>query len=218
MNDSDPQAIDPMDEQRAEREALEHARAFLHANLEASLLLDGEFNENIKRVPFVLDHETGKLIASVPVATFHASEVIFRVPEEADDAMGLLVTAEEVEESGATDRWMAFHGEPDHVRWAACWIDGAKHGPWVFDGDAMMQPNPLAPIEPRVCKQLNSDEHRAMLAGIARTRAGAEIAKPLCVGVCPHGVWLRAPFGVTLARFDEPITEPDADRVINALR
>jgi hypothetical protein len=184
-------------------------------------------------VRFVREHATGRLIASVPSATFFAAQLVLTVPEESDDALHLLLSAEEIEESSVTDRWLAFHLSqsgysqahvpddsepgreyPDHTRWAALWIDGAKHGPWVFDGDALMLPNPLASLEAGVCKMLN--QNKAALARLCEAHTGAQDAdpdtvdEPTCVGVDPEGIYARLSHGVVHIPFPEPRAEDSA--------
>lgn len=203
---------------RAEREALDHALRVFGAYREGSLTIDDQHT----KIRFVTEPATGRLIASAPAATFFGSHLVLHVPEETDDALAMLVTAEEVEESHATDRWLAFHlsstgysessgaegGEPgrempEHTRWAALWVDSAKHGPWVFDGDPFMAPNPAAGQEAGVCKRLNAD--RGALSRVCTRVTGAELAgDPVCVGVDPGGLYVRLAHGVVRVPFPEP--------------
>lgn len=197
---------DPID---PDSQALEHALAVFTANLEGSL----RFDEHVGRIKYVFDPRDGRLVASIPAAVLHAAELVFDIPEENDDALQLLVTAEECAESIATDRWLAYHGQPEHVRWASFWIDSARHGPWVFDGDALTVPNPLARDESALCKRLNSDAGR--LAALVQRFAGVPIPKPLCVGVDPRGLHVRASFGVVRVRFEA--IAPDAESAAHAI-
>lgn len=202
----------PLDSNEADAQALEHALAVFTADLEGRL----RFDEHVARLKYVFDPRDGRLVASVPVAVFFATELVFDVPEENDDALQLLVTAEECPESAATDRWLAYHGEPEHVRWASFWIDSARHGPWVFDGDALTIPNPLAADEPGLCKRLNAEADR--LAVLCQRFAGVPIPKPVCVGVDPRGLHVRASFGVVRVRFETLApTVVDATRTIEAM-
>ncbi len=158
------------------------------------------FDEHATRLKYIFNPRDGRLVASVPNAIFFAAELVLDIPEENDDALQLLVTAEECPESAATDRWLAYHGEPEHVRWATFGIDSARHGPWVFDGDALTIPNPLAADEPAICKRLNTNP--ISLAALSQRFAGVPIPKPVCVGVDPRGLHIRASFGVVRVRFD----------------
>lgn len=188
------------------RAALEHAYTVLIADCTAEL----RFDDHSLPLRYVVDNETGRLITSLPVAALLAVENVLFVPAETDDALQLMTSPEEIPESTATDRFLAFHGEPEHVRWAACWIDSARHGPWVFDGDAMMRPNPLAAREPALCKAINADGAR--LAALCLKRAGVAAPSPVCVGVDPLGVHVRARFGVIRIAFAEPATDEEAVR------
>ncbi|MFI4853897.1 MAG: hypothetical protein ACIAQF_02825 [Phycisphaerales bacterium JB065] len=197
---------------RAEHEALDHARSVLSAYREGVLFMDDQHTP----IHFVTEHATGRLIASVPAATFFASQHALFVPEETDDALQLLLTCEEIEESDSTDRWIAFHmGEsehPEHTRWAAFWIDSAKHGPWVFDGEAMMVPNPVADLEPKTCKTINA--RRDELARVTAELTGADATDgALCVGVDPGGLYVRLRHGVVRV----PFPEPDEESTIETL-
>lgn len=190
--------IDPTRDGQSEDEALQHAVRVLASSREGVLL----FGEQHISVKFITDPATGHLILSVPVAVLMASDHTLMVPEDSDDALQLMVTPDQIEESGVTDRWLAYHGTPEHVRWAQAWIESAKHGPWVFDGEAMMQPNPLAAEEPAVCKRLNAD--KAALARLCQRYAGVPVPVPTCVGCDPEGLYVRAAFGVVRVPFDNP--------------
>lgn len=199
-------ADDPMRESEAEGRALETAVRFLEANREGVLA----FGDTLVKVKLVADPAGGRLLASVPVATFFESEHILWVPEETDDAMQLLVSPEETGESVTSDRWLAFHGEPEHVRWAWLWIDSAKHGPWVFDGDVMVPANSVAEVESELVRRFNAD--KAELAAIAERATGTSVADPLCVGVDQHGMYVRARFGVLRIEWDRELDGEDAAR------
>ncbi len=178
-----------------EDEALDHAWEVLSANCVGVLA----FDDTEIDIRYVLDPANGRLIATVPVASIMAAENVLYAPELSDDALRLLLSPEQIEESSLTDRWQVYHGEPEHVRWAAYWIDSAKHGPWVLDGDALMRPNPLAGDEPALCKEFNADPPR--LRTLCGRGAGVEVEKPVCVGVDPGGMHVRAPFGIVRVKF-----------------
>lgn len=201
-----------MTNEHAEQEALEHARDTLTTARDGVL----HVGDNIVPIKFVTDPANGRLIASVPVATFFAPELIIFVPEETDEALQLLVSAEEEEESALTDRYLAYHGEPEHVRWAGLVIDSARHGPWVFDGDAMMHPNPVASGEAALCKKLNGD--KASLAKLCERYGVTDVAEPLCVGVDESGLHVKARYGIVCVRFPRPAKDAvDAGALIDEM-
>ncbi|MEM1422708.1 MAG: hypothetical protein AAGH64_01770, partial [Planctomycetota bacterium] len=180
-----------------ERDALRNATERLLAHREGTL----HFEEHFVPTPFVTDPASGRLVMPVPEAAFFAPEHIFFVPEEAQDALQLLLSVERAEESALTDRWMAHHGEPEHVRWAECYIDAAKRQPWVFDGDALMLTNPLAGDEPWIVRTLNEDEphvRRVVSAIVEKEATEAQV-----VAVDDLGAHVRARFGVVRATFPE---------------
>lgn len=188
--------MNPPDPSDPDSQALEHARSVFNANPEGRLL----FDERAITIKYIVDPKDGRLVASVPVAVFTATDLTLHVPEETVDALQLLITAEECEECTATDRWLAYHGDPEHVRWATFWIDSARHGPWVFDGDALTLPNPLIAHETALCKLLNADKSK--LAKVCQRFAGVPVPDPVCVGVDPRGLHIRARFGVVRVEFD----------------
>jgi hypothetical protein len=124
------------------------------------------------------------------------------VPEEDEDALQLLVTAEEIDprREGACDRWLIYHLDAPWPHWAALVIDAAKLGDEVHDGEALMRPDPLRESGPALCKWLNADRDR--LADLCRAATGVEPASPVCVGVDAHGVDVRARFGIIRVVFD----------------
>ncbi len=168
-----------------------------------------QFDEHFVPIKYVIDPETGRLVAPVMVAMLTAAETILFVPEEDENALQMLVSLEAIDENHAmVDRWRIFHGEPEDVRWAEIWIDMAKLQGMVVDGDALMEGNPLAEAEPRLCKLLNEDIDalRAMTAH----RGGMEIESPKCVGVDQQGVLVRAKFDIVRVWFDT-IAESEAE-------
>lgn len=200
----------------ADAEALDHARRVLAASREGVLLLD----ERSIPIRFVIANTDGRLIASVPAAALLQASLTLMVPEDSDEAVQLLLSPEQVEESIETDRWMAHHlragEEPEHVRWAALWIDSAKHGPWVFDGEAFMAANPAGAVEPRLCSRLNAD--RAALRTLVSEHTEIDVEDPVCVGVDGWGLLVRARFGVVRVWFDgDAHSAAEAEAAVNAL-
>lgn len=191
MSDVDPTPGDP-----TETDALEHARRVLASSRDGVL----QFGETQVPLKFIADGRTARLIACVPAAVMLASDHTLFVPEESDEALQLMVTPEEAPESEATDRWQAYHGQPEHVRWAELWVESGKHGAWVFDGEALTLPNPLVESEAALCRAVNAD--KALLAKVCQRHAGVVAPSPTCVGVDPGGLYVRAPFGVVRVWFE----------------
>lgn len=187
------------DDANAELEALHRAQDRLRTHREGTL----HFEDHFIPTPYVTDPETGRIIMPVPEAAFFAAEHILFVPEEAEDALQLLLSIERIEESLHTDRWRVYHGEPDQVRWAACYVDAAKRAPWVFDGDALMMKNGLAGDEPWVVRMMNED--RDAIARLVTKRLERDAAEAIVVGADEWGVHVRARFGVVRLSFDEAV-------------
>ena len=202
------------DDAHAESDALDRAIERLFAHREGTL----HFDEHFIPTPFITYPESGRLVMPIPEAAFFAHEHIFFVPEEAHDALQLLLSLERAEESALTDRWMAHHGEPEQVRWAECYIDAAKRQPWVFDGDALMLANPLAGDEPWIVRTLNEDDQH--VARVASSIVGKEATEARVVGVDDRGAHVRARFGVLRAHFPERVANGndavDAFRALGA--
>jgi hypothetical protein len=174
----------------------EEALRFLRAERAGDL----QFQGHVRRLKFVTDNRTGHIVASLMVAAMEAGEVVLHVPEEGEDALQLLCTPEPLDENDeGVDRWRIHHGEPEDVRWARLHIETARWGPVVYDGEAFMVGNPLAGDEPGVCRRLNEDPER--LRRLVEAAGHPEVAKPLCVGVDPDGLHIRARFGVNRVEF-----------------
>lgn len=185
----------------AERLALEHARRVMLGSTEGVL----HFDQQHAAIKYVCDPVSGRLVAGVPVAALLAAEHVLWAPEESDDALQLLLSVEPLEEGVLTDRWAAYHGESEHVRWGLFWVDGGRHGAWVFDGEALACANPVSGEEAGLCRWLNGD--RSALARVCQRYAGVVVPQPVCVGVDAWGVHVRARFGVVRVGFEEEATD-----------
>jgi hypothetical protein len=193
------------DRAMTEEEIIAGARAFLRANLRGAIGFDGEF------VPIkVVVAPDGALVAPVMVAMLRSVDVVLFLPEEGDDAMQLQVTLEEIQDAGETaalcDRWRIYHGEPEDVRWARFSIDAAKFRDMMFDGLALMEANPLAAAEARICRRVNS-ELRDALRKACLAVAKVEVEDPRLVGVDPLGFDVRGRFDVIRLPADPPIVD-----------
>ena len=179
------------------------AQQYLRTHLGGILGFDGEY------VPIKLVvAPDGALVAPVMVAMLRSFDVTLFLPDEGDDSMHMQVTLEEFGEKGERDgvpngalcdRWRIYHGEPEDVRWARVSIDAARFQGRMFDGLALMVPNPLAGIEPGVCRRVNA-EFREALRAAAAANAGLEIEDPRLVGVDPLGFDVRGRFDVVRSR------------------
>jgi hypothetical protein len=200
----------------SEAEIITGARAFLRANLTGTIGFDEEF------IPIKLVvAPDGALVAPVMVAMLRALDVVVFLPEEDDAAMQLQVTLEEIEDKGEhaalCDRWRIYHGEPEDVRWARFSIDAAKFDGRMFDGMALMEPNPLAEAEARICRRVNA-EMRELLKQACLRAAEVEIEDPRLVGVDPLGFDVRGRFDVVRLDADpEIVDEADAFAALEEL-
>ncbi|MCZ6837370.1 MAG: hypothetical protein O7G85_16465 [Planctomycetota bacterium] len=188
---------------------VEQCRRFLCAHRIGEL----QFAEHMQSIKFVIAPD-GRLVAPVMVAMLQALETVLFVPMatlEDDDHMQLLVTLyqfnEQGPDGGLADKWRIYHGDPPDVQWAFLDIDAAKFQNAVIDGEAMMQDNPLIPIEPQVCTQLNRQTDA--LRTLALHHAHLEIAHPMLVGVDPLGYDVRGQFDIARIHATRPLIDAE---------
>lgn len=168
-------------------------------------------------VRFVIDGRTGELVMPLPPGVAAAGDQVLFIPHEADDALQLLLALRPLgpEESSTYDRWQAYHGTPRAPAWVAARIEAARLEGQVVDGSEMTLRNPLVGAEAALCRTANAD--RAALRGACR-RAGLEVADPVCVGVDPRGLDVRARFEIVRVPFGTEASTPDlAARAVDAL-
>ncbi len=191
----------------SEDRAIEHAYRFLREHTTGEL----RFDELFQRVRYVLTPD-GRPAAPASHAMLDSQDTVLFVPENAEGAMELQVTLSRLDPDGAdgaiTDRWRIYHGEPDEGYWAAMDIDAARYDKWVVDGEGLMRPNPLAADEARLCRRIN-EETREELGRVCRRVTGADVERPLLVGVDPLGFDIRRRFDVLRLPAPQPMTDPD---------
>lgn len=166
----------------------------------------------------VLDPATGRLVLCIPAAPLAAGQLVLFVPEESDNALQMLVTAEELDprSDSPCDRWRAYHGEPRAPRWLAMSIVSARLGATVVEGQELMRPNALRRAEPALLRAGNADQ--AALRRLCRRAAGVFPDAPVLVGVDELGMDVRARFGIIRVEFPRPAPDADdADAVIRSL-
>lgn len=172
-----------------------------------------QYHERRAEVRFVIDGAVGDLV--LPTDPGFAGEVggrdvVLHLPDESQIDLQLAATAQLIgrpEAEEAVDRWHAYHAAsgmlPTARVWLRCRIDGGKapRTPGeVYSAESLMRPNPIRTGEPRLIKQINAD--RAALARLCKLRAQIEVADPLCVGLDPFGLDIRARFGIVRVEFD----------------
>jgi len=157
------------------------------------------FDERQHPVKYVIDPATGRLVVPIELYMLEAIDTVLFIPEERDGAMEIMLTLEPIvqhsSDEAMSDRWRIYHGEPVELNWASCSIDAARHDGFVIDGEALMQPNPLASHEPKLCKLLN-EAGKDALAAITFAKANRQVEAPVAVGVDQFGVDVRARFEI----------------------
>lgn len=195
---------------------LDRVRAFLRGNATATF----HFDERVEQIRYVIGSD-GNLLAPLPAVAGEADQTIVYIPREEQDAMEIMVTLDAPElDSPDTDRWMIYHGKPlPGMLTTRMFIEAAKFHMYVVDGDKIRQVNPLASIEPRLCKEVNQS-HRDALRELCRIMNNVDVKDPRLVGVDPWGLDVRAAFGIVRLPFHEIRNDPDAahEHVMHLIR
>ena len=201
-------------------EQLRPAIAFLRGNLSGLLRFDTEYMPI--RVVIAPD---GRLVASVMESMLRSTDCALHLPEEPDDrdneVIQIMVTLDRFEESGTdgelADRWRIYHGDPPDVRWATMAIDFCKFRDLAIDGEAMMQPNPLAEDEPSICRRFNESAGDDLRRLVLRATE-VELEDPKIVGVDSLGFDVRGRFDVVRIDFKDDVDSSEqACNAINSL-
>lgn len=180
---------DTADAQRLRRELAAHRNGVLL------------YDQTPLPIQFVTDGATGSLVFAVPRDVLTADEYILFVPEEAAEALQLLVHLEQIDsETEACDRWRAYHGDCRHPHWAKFEIDSGKFEGCLSEGDQLMIPNSLGRGEWSICKSANA--RKEDLIAFVRDYARIEPKDPLVVGVDQFGMDVRVRFGIVRVEFD----------------
>lgn len=168
---------------------------------------------------FVLDNASGKPVLTLPLGVEDAESIVLHIPDEGIPSLQLLAELEWLDPNlsshgSATDRFLIHHAKTEDSRFAMLNILDAKWTEGPTGVDELIVPNPLASIEPRLCKRLNSD--RARLASIVREIGRREIFEPIAVGVDPDGVSVRTRTGLVRVEFDGSRSPSDTEATIQA--
>lgn len=162
------------------------------------------FHERRAEVRFVVEAGTGRLVMPVEptLARGDGEEMTLWMPAESGwDVHAALVTSliDRPEACEAVDRWAAYHGRTSLTAWARCRVEGLKSRDHVWDGESVEAPNPLGRAEYALIRRVNADLPGLVLA--CKRHAAAALADPLCVGVDPFGIDVRARFGIIRLEF-----------------
>jgi hypothetical protein len=195
-------------------QALPRARTLLRMHSEGTLLCDATPTQ----ARYVIDPSAGSLVMCITTDMLGADDCVLAIPEDRfDSPIRVTLSIQEIPESIATDRYIAYHQRQDRPMWAEAKILFAKvDSGGVADGDALMSPNPLCDAIGRLCKQLNADENA--LREVSRLLAKVTIEHPVAVGVDDEGFDVRAEFGVVRVPWPGPVHDEDeCARVIESL-
>lgn len=173
-------------------ETLNRARSLIRSHTNGTLLCDGTPTP----ASYIIDPSTGGLVLSVDHDMLGSDDCVLAIPEDSFSCpIRVTLSIEEMPESIASDRYLAYHLRQDRPVWARGKIAFAKiDSGGVADGDALMTPNPLNDAIPHLCKRLNADQ--GALREVCKLMTGAKIDEPVAVGVDDEGSDIRADFGV----------------------
>ena len=193
-----------MSEEQAAIEAYRHLRAHTQGDL--------RYDDRLDAIRFVMG-PAGQLVWPASHLMLDAVDTVLFVPENAEGSMELLMTVSELDpdgpDGGLTDRWRIYHLDPRDVRWATATIDTVRFGDQVIDGVDMVQGNPLADDESRLCRAINKDQ-RDDLRLVCRHVADADVESPLVVGIDPLGFDVRRRFDVVRIEAPAPMDSAEA--------
>ncbi len=180
----------------------------LHEHSTATIRFGSDVTESIR---YTFD-ESGHLIAALSRELVSACDALLFIPDQSDTTLEVMVTPEEIDaDSAAADRWKIYHRDSDGRAFARLYIEAAKYGEHIIDGESVTAPNPLATDEPRLCKMMNQ-EHRDDLRPLCAASAKVDVGDPVMVGVDAFGFDIRARFGIVRVPFESEETDADAVR------
>lgn len=174
--------------------------------------------DHAESVYFVLDPASGYPVA--PVANWlldeegvhEAADLVLMTPDENSDSLQLLCRARRVrtDEFGGA-YYEAHHAKPAEGTLCLLEVESIKSGLSLATGEECCRPNPLAKIIGAICRTVNAD--RELLAEACDRALHVRPQSPVCVGVDPDGLSIRARFGIVRIPFD--IEPADAEQALS---
>jgi len=175
-----------------------------------------QHHERVQQVRLVIEASSGRIVMPVEPALAAAgaegAEMLLWLPGESDwDAQASIVPRpiDRPESVEAVDRWAAYHGTTTLTAWARCELDGLKTEVQVFGPEDVQIPNALGRDEYPLIRHANTERER--LCAACKKHAAVPVADPLCVGVDPFGLDVRARFGIVRLEFPPGIEASTAD-------
>lgn len=180
------------------------------------------FEERRAAIQFVIDRASGALILPVEPGFSRIAELLLLAPSEDAWAWQASLTPSIIarpESEECVDRWAAYHGKaPGAAVWIRATLTGLKSASSVWDPSDVTAPNALHACEARLIRGINAD--RGALARACKVHALIDVADPLAVGIDPHGMDVRARFGIIRLEFPEntrATTEAAAKQAVDFL-
>lgn len=193
-------------------DTLVRARSLIRSHTGGTLLCDGTPTP----ASYIIDPSSGELVLCVEHEMLGADDCVLAIPEDSFTCpIRVTLAIEEMPESIASDRYLAYHLRQDRPLWARGRIAFAKiDSGGVADGEALMTPNPLNDAIPHLCKRLNADQFA--LREVCKLMTGARIDEPVAVGVDDEGSDIRADFGVVRMNWPSPVMDADECELVIA--
>lgn len=162
------------------------------------------------RIRYVVDDAGGLPVSVVEGGVLACEEWVLHIPEESDASLQVLVTPRTINPDShhACDRYLIYHGTPEHRHWVEWQIESARFARQVFDPEDFAAANPLAIAQSSICKRFNAD--RECIARLCLGGVKMRPIDPLLVGVDPWGADIRARFGIIRVEFPSPAIDADA--------
>lgn len=175
----------------------------LRSLFEGVLLAD----DHAESVYFVLDPASGFPVAPVPNwlldedGAHDAADLVLMTPDENSDSLQLLCRARAInpaEFAGAY--YEAHHAKSPEGTLCLLEVESIKSGLTLASGEDCCVLNPLIKVIGAICRTVNADRDR--LAEACDRALHVKPQAPICVGVDPDGLSIRARFGIVRIPFD----------------
>ncbi len=163
--------------------------------------------DRIEPIRYVIDRQHGALFFPLPDDLAGATQAQLLIPDESDPVLGALVTLSQPDSipGALAIRYEMYHRPSGNAHFVLATIEALRYHSEVFDSDQLDLIDPVYCVEPVLCKRLNAHPERlkALCAG-----HHLHIESPVAVGVDPHGIDIRARFGIARIPFATPATDP----------
>lgn len=178
---------------------MQSAIQYLRSFCDAYLAVGASDSRRLDSVRYVIDPKTGVPVCAARKELHEAEELILHIPDDADTALHIQVTAQEIGDSAARDRYLICLGTP-RDKASVCYYlltpQWAKFNNETIAGEEILAVNPWESLQGKLCSSVNKEPQ--LLARLAQ-HAGVnpkDVPDIKLVGIDPDGIDLRGPLGV----------------------